>query len=142
MTLGVFRLRLLGPVLAFFSFGALAAGRTDQAIFLFATLIGIGLIVWLWASWHAHSPANQGIYAPVTYRFSAEQIEFESQDVFGEIAWGTIKRWRYLSEHYLLHVTGASFLAIPTTCVEPDERGELEDLFSARIAKGPRPRGR
>jgi hypothetical protein len=138
ISLGVFRLRLVAPILAFFAFGALAAGRSQQAIFLFATLIGMGVIVYLWALWHAHSPANRGVYAPVEYRFSSEHVLYESAGEIGEITWPTFRRWRYMADHYLLHVTSAKFVAIPTHCVAPDDIAPLERLFADKIRKGPR----
>ena len=62
----------------------------------------------------------------------------DSEDSAGEIPWTSFKRWRYMSGHYLLHVTSATFLAIPTACVGPDDIGPLEALFAEKIRKGPR----
>lgn len=138
MTLAIFRLRLVAPVLAFFTFGALAAGRTEQALFLGASLLGIGVIIWLWASWQAHSPANASIYDEVRYRFSDDGIEFAGAGGEGEIPWPAVKRWRYMSGHYLLHISSGTFVAIPSAAVGEDQLAPLESLFAEKIAKGPR----
>ena len=138
LILSLQRLRFLLPILVFFAFAALASRSFEQAFFLFAAFLGTLIIVWLWVTWQAYSPSNAVVRQPVRYSFAAERIDFRGADQAGIIEWGAIKRWRYVSGHYLLHHSSASFLAIPEGCVRTDDRDQLEALFRERIAKGPR----
>lgn len=138
VTLAVFRLRFVAPVLAFFAFGALGAGRTSEALFLIASLVGMGVIIWLWASWQAHSPANASIYEAVSFECGEDALHFAGAGGEGAIPWHAVKKWRYLSGHYLLHISSGTFIAIPSTAVPEDERGPLESLLEEKIGKGPR----
>jgi hypothetical protein len=138
LVLSLLRLRFVLPILAFFAFARLADGRLDQALLLFASLIGVFVIVWLWVTWQAYSPSNQRVRKPVEYVFSPERIDFFSEDADGFVEWETLKRWRYISGHYFLHASSASFLAIPGACVAEEDREPLEALFREHIRKGPR----
>jgi hypothetical protein len=138
LALSLLRLRFVLPIVAFFAFARLASGDMQQALLLFGSLIGIFIIVWLWVTWQAYSPSNQSVRKPVEYVFTPERIEFFSEDADGFVEWESFKRWRYISRHYFLHHSSASFLAIPGACVAEEDLDALEALFHEQIPKGPR----
>ena len=138
--LSVSRMRFIFPILAFFGFAALGAGRMNEALMLLGSLAGLIAVIWGYISWQVYSPSNTIVYEKVEYVFRESGIGFESEETSGEIPWDAIRRWRFTSRHYVLHVKKASFLPVPEDCVAEELRPILEDLLRSKVAKGPRGR--
>ncbi len=127
------KLRFVLPVMAFFAFGALAAGFTAHSFLLLVGLVGVVAFVWFYVNWASGSPAHQDVYMPVEYVFAPDGIEYAGDPEAGTIAWDRMRRWRVLAHHYLLYTDTASFLLVPADAVEPQLRAAFEQLLDEKV---------
>lgn len=132
------RLRFVVTILAFLGFGALGAGFDGPGFFIFIAMIGVVITVWGYIAWNVSSPSRIELYEPVAYEFGPDAIVYASPSGAGEIPWSRIPRWRYAAGHYLLYVTGASYLLVPESCVDAEDIDRLEAVLRERIRKGPK----
>jgi hypothetical protein len=135
--LAVRPLRWVAPIVAFAGFAALGGGRTGEALVLIGGLAGVFLIIWGYVSYMSSSPSVSVIYLPVRYEFDDRGIRYESDGECGEIPWSGISRWKFAAEHYLLYVSGGTYLLVPAETFEPAEEQRFATLLREHVARGP-----
>lgn len=133
--ISISKLRFALPIMAFFGFGALAAGFDTHSLVLLTGLAGVVLFVWFYVNWASGSPAHNDVYVPVRYVFTSEGISHESDLGSGTIPWSRIRRWRLRAKHYLLYTDVVSFLLVPVDAVAPDGRGVFEALLAEKVGR-------
>lgn len=132
------RLRLIVPMLAFFGFAALGGGFNSQAYGLLAALAAVLITVWGYISWSVSSPRSAPLYEPVAYEFSETGIVMAGEEGASSLEWSEVRRWAFAAGHYLLYVTGASYMLIPIEGVPASDIDRLESLLRTHVRKGPR----
>ena len=138
--LAVRPLRWVAPIVAFAGFAALGGGRNGEAFMLIGGLAGVFLIIWGYVSYMSSSPSVSAIYLPVRYEFGAEGVRYESDGELGEIPWSGISRWKFAAEHYLLYVSGGTYLLVPAEAFVPADELRFVALLREHVARGPRRR--
>jgi hypothetical protein len=138
--LAVRPLRWVGPIVAFAGFAALGGGRTSEGVLLVGGLVGVFVVIWGYVSYMSRSPSVAQLYRPVRYELDAEGIRYESDDERGEIPWTGVSRWKLAADHYLLYVSGGTYLLVPADAFEPAEELRFVALLREHVARGPRRR--
>ncbi len=137
-TIALIRMRFLLPLAAFFGCAALGGGRTSSGIMIVSATVGLLLFMWGYIEWQVHSPAVSQVYLPVDYEVRDDGLHYESASGSGVVTWDTFTRWRMVADHFVLHLKGARFLAIPLASMDVPTATALERVLRTHIRKGPR----
>jgi len=140
--LSALKLRLVVPLLAFFAFAALGTGFNTEAFLMLGTLAATLITVWGYITWNTSAPKNAELYLPVAYELDSERIIFAGEAGRGVLEWDRVRKWRYAAGHYLLYVTGATYIMIPEVDLDPADMDRFEALLWKQVPKGPRKRFR
>lgn len=136
--LSALRFRFVVPVLALLVFGSVASRDAGAGYLSVYSFVGLLLIASAYVEWQVRSPANRGVYEPVRYEFAEGEIVYHTPSGDGSIAWSSIVRWRYASEHFVLHASWGAFLLIPAESLVEGTASDLETLLRANVARSPR----
>ena len=76
--------------------------------------------------------ANPGLQAPLTYIFSAEQIEVRSGEYTGSYEWSNFRAARELKDWFVLQQAGIMVNPVPKKDISAEQQAALRELFKAK----------